>query len=232
MTEKERRTKIVCTIGPASKHLIRELEKAGMDIARINTAYTNETKIDFEHIMVDVRHWKKIPELELPEKGMIAVSFVKSHECVRNARDHASWLPICAKIETKEAVKNLDRIVKESDYVMVARGDLGKEFGIHLVPVVQEKIIETCKKYEKPFIVATEVLRSMINFYEPSRAESIDVFNTVKSGAYAIMLADETAVGKYPVESARWLDKLIRAVESFLENGGHECLLTTTPLSF
>ena len=213
MKEDARRTKIICTLGPASENRIKELSAAGMDIARINIAYTSKTKIDFENVMVDVRHWKLIPEFELPKRGVVALSFVRSGECVKNAREYTSH-PICAKIETKDAVKNLGEIVRESDLIMIARGDLGKEFGVHLVPLLQERIILECKRKEKPFIVATEVLASMLSNPFPTRAEAVDVFTAVREGAYGIMLAEETAIGKYPVEATKWLKSLIDAAEN------------------
>lgn len=210
-----RNTKIICTIGPASKNIINKLEESGMDIARINTAYTNETKIDCKNLMIDVRHWKRLEELYIPKKSIVAISFVKTHECLKNAKEIVNSNLLCAKIETKEAIRNLEKIVKNSDIVMIARGDLGKEFGVHFIPVLQEKIVRVCKKYEKPFIIATEVLKSMVNNPAPTRAEAIDVWNAVNSGAYGIMLAEETAIGKYPLEAVKWLDKLIKAAENY-----------------
>ncbi|HIQ49775.1 MAG TPA: hypothetical protein EYH56_01125 [Nanoarchaeota archaeon] len=209
----ERKTKIICTIGPSSQKLVQELAKHGMDIARINTAYTDNTDIGFENVMVDVRHWKRLEELYIPENSIIALSFVRKAECVKNAKNIVES-PICAKIETAEAIRNLKEIVKHSEMIMIARGDLGKEFGIHAIPILQEKIIKVCKEYEKPFIVATEVLKSMVNHPVPTRAEAIDVWNAVKSGAFGILLADETAIGKYPVEAVKWLDKLIKFAEN------------------
>ncbi len=207
-----RSTKIICTIGPASQDIISELAEAGMDIARINTAYTDRTEINFNELMIDVRHWKKLEEIHVPRKSIVALSFVRKFECVKNAKEIVSN-PICAKIETLDAVKNLNEIVKHSELIMIARGDLGKELGIHAIPVLQEKIINVCKQHEKPFIVATDVLKSMVSTPEPTRAEAVDVWNAVKAGAYGILLADETAIGKYPVEAVRWLDRLIKVAE-------------------
>ncbi len=223
-----RRTKIICTIGPASKHLIEELKQAGMDVARINTAYTDEVDIGFRDVLIDVRHWSVLERLELPESATVALSFVRKRSCLENARRLAD-LPICAKIETMEAIQNLEDIVKGSDMVMIARGDLGKEFGIHMVPMLQQRIIEVCNRYDKPFIVATEVLKSMVNNAEPTRAEAVDVFNAVNAGAWGIMLAEETAIGNYPVEAARWLDVLIRAAETHKESGSLALSLPTRP---
>ncbi len=210
---KEKSTQVICTIGPASQNLVKELEKAGMDVARINTAYTQEIDVNFENLMIDVRHWKVLQTLHIPKKSTVAVSFVKGVDCLKGAREYVSN-SICAKIETREALKNLEEIVKESDYVMIARGDLGKVFGIHMIPLLQKKIISVCKKYEKPFIIATEVLKSMVHNPEPTRAEAIDVFHAVEEGAWGIMLAEETAIGKYPIEAVKWLNKIIQACEN------------------
>ncbi len=200
--------KIIATIGPASLDKIKELESSGMDIARVNTAYTDKIDIPVKEILVDVRHWKGLKNFDLKKHMKVALSYVNSREDIKNARE-LSDNEICSKIETKKALENIEEIVKHSDLVMIARGDLGKEFGLHNIPLVQKKIIDVAKKYEKPFIVATEVMKSMLHHPEPSRAETIDVFNAVKEGAWGIMLADETAVGKYPVEAVRWLKQLV-----------------------
>ena len=217
-----RRTKIICTIGPASIERIPELKAAGMDIARINTAYTRETKLkDRVPLMIDVRSVRELERLDIDRKSLVALSFVRSPDFLRAAREVTSC-PLVAKIETKDAVHNLREIVKEADYIMIARGDLGKTFGIEFVPVLQAKIIEVCKEYETPFIIATELLKSLVENEVPTRAEANDVFHAVKSGAHGVLLAEETAIGKHPVKAVLWLRKIIEVSEAFLGPPGFE----------
>jgi len=209
----ERKTKIICTIGPASERRIEELISAGMDIARINTAYTDRTYIKCgKPVIVDVRSVNRLKEIAVSKRHYVALSFVRSADCIKLAREYVPN-EIIAKVETKESIENLEEIVRESDMVMIARGDLGKVFGVHSIPVLQEKIIRACERYEKPFIVATEVLKSMTENKTPTRAETIDVMYAVKRGAFGIMLAEETAIGKYPVDAVIWLDRIIATVE-------------------
>ncbi len=137
----------------------------------------------------------------------VALSFVQTDEDINALRQllmsKGSSAQIIAKVETKSAIRDdmLEKIVEASDGVMVARGDLASEAGPEVVPVVQRKIIALCRKYGKISIVATQVLGSMVESPEPSRAEVSDVATAVILGADVIMLSDETANGKYPVEA-------------------------------
>ena len=145
----------------------------------------------------------------------VAISFVRSAADVRAVR---KLLPsggplLIAKIEKKEAVRDFDRILAEADGIMIARGDLGIEVPIETVPMIQKQIIAKCNRVGKPVIVATQMLVSMVNFPVPSRAEVTDVSNAILDGADALMLSDETTVGKYPVESVRMLDRIALATE-------------------
>lgn len=139
----------------------------------------------------------------------VSLSFVQTDEDIHNLRQilvsKGSTAQIMAKVETKSAIKDdmLERIVKASDAVMVARGDLASEVGPEIVPVVQRKIIALCRKYGKISIVATQVLGSMVDNPEPTRAEVSDVATAVILGADVVMLSDETANGSYPVEAVR-----------------------------
>jgi pyruvate kinase len=147
----------------------------------------------------------------------VALSFVRSVEDVRGLRErlHAagSQTLIVAKIEKAEALADLSAIIEASDAVMVARGDLGVEIGPEDVPLVQKQIIQSSLEHGKPAITATQMLESMISRPEPTRAEASDVANAILDGTAAVMLSGETAVGKYPVESARAIDRIARAVE-------------------
>src|SRR5213076_1226563 len=110
----------------------------------------------------------------------------------------------------------LPAVLEESDAVMVARGDLGVEIGPELVPLLQKRIIVAAHDYGKPVITATQMLESMIHQPEPTRAEASDIANAILDGTSAVMLSGETAVGKYPVESVAFMDRIARAVEPSL----------------
>jgi pyruvate kinase len=145
----------------------------------------------------------------------VALSFVRTPSDVRAVRKlvPGDGPMLIAKIEKKEAVKNFDAILDEADGVMVARGDLGIEVPIETVPLLQKKIIARANAAGKPVIVATQMLLSMVNFPVPSRAEVTDVSTAIIDGADAVMLSDETTVGKYPVEAVRMLDRIARSTE-------------------
>jgi pyruvate kinase len=121
---------------------------------------------------------------------------------------------LVAKIEMAEAIENLDDIITETDGVMVARGDLGVETSVELVPVYQKRIIEKAIANDKFVITATQMLQSMIESPSPTRAEASDVANAVWDGSDAVMLSAETATGKYPLEAVRTMAKIIEAAET------------------
>jgi len=145
----------------------------------------------------------------------VSLSFVQSAEDINNLRQillsHNSNVQIIAKIETKAAIEDeaLEEIVKASDGVMVARGDLAVEAGAEVVPIVQRRIIALCRKYGKLSIVATQMLASMVDSPEPTRAEVSDVANAVIQGTDTVMLSDETANGKYPLETIASMKRVI-----------------------
>jgi pyruvate kinase len=145
----------------------------------------------------------------------VAISFIQSAEDINNLRQilvaGGSDAMIIAKIETKAAIKDdvLEQIVKASDGVMVARGDLAVEAGAEVVPIVQRRIIALCRKHGKLSIVATQMMASMVDNPEPTRAEVSDVANAVIQGADTVMLSDETANGKYPLQTVAAMKKVI-----------------------
>ncbi len=145
----------------------------------------------------------------------VALSFIQSPDDITNLRQIlvslGSNAQIISKIETKAAIKDdvLEEIVKVSDGVMVARGDLAVEAGAEVVPIVQRRIIALCRKYGKLSIVATQMMASMVDAPEPTRAEVSDVANAVILGADTVMLSDETANGKYPLETVAAMKKVI-----------------------
>ncbi len=146
---------------------------------------------------------------------MIGLSFVQRPEDLLLARsliDGRAW--IVSKIEKPAALEHLDEIIRLSDGVMVARGDLGVEVPPEKVPVLQKKIIRACRKGGKPVIVATQMLESMVSNPTPTRAEASDVATAVFDAADAVMLSAETAAGSYPVEAVTLMNKIIMETES------------------
>ncbi|MDQ3465849.1 MAG: pyruvate kinase [Actinomycetota bacterium] len=148
----------------------------------------------------------------------IALSFVRSakdvEEVRRVMRAEGVLLPVIAKIEKPQAVDNLEEIVDVFDGFMVARGDLGVEMPLEIVPSVQKRIIERARVHAKPVIVATQMLESMISAPRPTRAETSDVANAVLDGADAVMLSGETSIGDYPIKTVETMRRIIAATES------------------
>ena len=157
----------------------------------------------------------------------VALSFVRSAADVRRARAIAraarSPARLVAKIEKREALAALDAIVEAADAVMIARGDLGVEIPPEKVPALQKSIISRCRAFARPVIVATQMLESMVASERPTRAEASDVANAVIDGADALMLSAETASGKFPVESVRMMDRIVRETERYLADGHGHC---------
>ena len=146
----------------------------------------------------------------------VAMSFIQTADDINKLRQvmvsYGSRAKIIAKIETKKAVmddENMEAIVKATDGVMVARGDLAYEAGAEIVPIVQRKLIALCRQYGKLCIVATQMMGSMVDNPRPTRAEVSDVATAVLLGADVVMLSDETANGKYPIETIKEMKKVI-----------------------
>ncbi|MEZ0343888.1 MAG: pyruvate kinase [Caldimicrobium sp.] len=149
----------------------------------------------------------------------VAVSFVSTAEDVKKCKEllkdlgSSSW--VIAKIEKKSALENLEEILEVADGVMIARGDLGIEVPLEKVPVLQKKIINKAVKRGKLVIVATQMLTSMVNAPFPTRAEVSDIANAVWDSADALMLSDETAAGRYPLEAVKVMQKVIEESERY-----------------
>jgi pyruvate kinase len=147
----------------------------------------------------------------------IALSFVRKKEDIMMVKTLLHTLkvniPIISKIEKPQAIDNLDEILSVTDMIMVARGDMGVEVGNHLVPAIQKKIIAACNARGIPVITATQMLESMTENPTPTRAEASDVANAIWDGTDAVMLSGESASGKYPLETVRMMDNIVREAE-------------------
>ena len=147
----------------------------------------------------------------------VALSFVRTAEDILEVKSllHSMkvQIPIVSKIEKPEALDNMESIVRVSDAIMIARGDMGVEVGNHLVPSIQKKMIKLCNEVGKPIITATQMLESMITNSAPTRAEASDVANAIWDGTDVVMLSGETASGKYPLEAITIMGQIIEEAE-------------------
>ncbi len=166
------------------------------------------TERDVELIKYSVKH----------NLSYLAISFVRSSKDIVIVKDLLNHLGarinVISKIETRSAVRNLRDIISESDAVLIARGDLGMHYSLEELPSLQRRISREAIQSGKPSIVATQLLETMVNYPRPSRSEVVDVMNAVYDLIDALLLTDETAIGKYPVETVRWLKRIIGSVDS------------------
>jgi len=148
----------------------------------------------------------------------VALSFVRSEKDIRvldnYMKKHGVQIPIIAKIEKPEAVADIDNIIMASYGIMIARGDLGIELPAEQVPLTQKSLIQKAQQLNKPVIVATQMLESMITSSRPTRAEVGDVANAALSGTDAVMLSAETSFGKHPVRAVKIMDRILREIEA------------------
>ena len=150
---------------------------------------------------------------------IIALSFVKHAKDILDTKEYIKSIkdidiPVFAKIEKHEAVEDIDEILNVADGIMVARGDLGVEIEMEKVPVIQKMIIKKANEKGKPVITATQMLISMVSSMRPTRAEVSDIANAVLDGTDAVMLSDETTIGKYPVEAVKVMRRTIEETET------------------
>ena len=165
------------------------------------------TEKDHEDLLFGIHHGVDLVSLSYIRRAA-DIEGVKKF-LVRESAD----IPVIAKIERKEALENIDEIIKASDGIMVARGDLGMETPIEKVPNVQKKLIRKANALGKPVITATQMLRSMVDHTQPTRAEVTDVVNAIYDGTDAVMLSEETASGQFPVEAIQMMAKIAQSAE-------------------
>jgi pyruvate kinase len=154
---------------------------------------------------------------------LLALSFVRSRADLEPVNErlgvHGRDIPVIAKIEKPQAAANAEEIVAAADGIMVARGDLGIELRIEEVPLVQKRLLQLCGHYAKPSITATQMLESMVHSSRPTRAEVTDVANAIFDGTDAVMLSQETAIGRYPVEAVAMMASIAETTERELPYG-------------
>ncbi|MFB5269582.1 pyruvate kinase [Paenibacillus enshidis] len=201
-------TEIRCRIVSGGKLKPRK----GVNLPGIHTSLPGVTERDVKHIEFGIQNQVEI----------IAASFVRKGEDILEIRrilksHNAGHVQIISKIENQEGMENLDAIIKASDGIMVARGDLGVEVPIETVPMLQKEMIDKCNLAGKPVVVATHMLESMQVNPRPTRAEVSDVFNAVTQGADVVMLSGESAAGKYPVPSVQTMASIAKQAESIID---------------
>lgn len=184
--------------------------RRGVCIPGVNLDVPYVSEVDREDIKYACEH----------DGDFLAISFVNSAANIREVRELCKEfgkpnMPIVSKVETQYAMDNLDEIVDETDYVMVARGDLGIETGVENLPLYQQMMIEKCREKGKGVIMATQMMYSMRTNIRPTNAEVTDVANAVLAGCDAVMTSEETTMGKYPVETIRNMAEICERVESY-----------------
>jgi pyruvate kinase len=182
-------------------------DRKGMNLPGVTLKVDCMTPKDLEDLDFGLKH----------DVDYVALSFVRHGKDIRKLREiieaKNSATKVCAKIEMLEAIENLEEIVRLSDAVMVARGDLAVEVGQSRLPEIQKRIIRLCNQLNKPVITATQMLESMTENPRPTRAEITDVANAVLDGSDAVMLSAESASGKYPFKAIQTMHEIIREVE-------------------
>ena len=193
--------------------------RKGVNLPKLKSARPSLTDKDIADLEFGLDH----------DVDLIALSFVRAGSDVEdlNRRVAAAGksISVISKIEKPEAVDDFDAILAASSGIMVARGDLGIEIPMQEVPIVQKQLIRACLEASKPVITATQMLESMMSNPRPTRAEATDVANAVFDGSDAVMLSGETAAGKYPVETVRVMDEIVRSAEANRQAlGGRQAL--------
>ncbi len=185
-------------------------EHKGVNVPGVHLSVSSLTKKDKKDVLFGIQN----------KVDYIALSFVQSKKDILSLKKilkkHNSDAGIIAKIETSGAVKNFDEILKVSDGIMIARGDLAIEIGAENVPLIQKEIIKKCNLSGKPVITATQMLDSMEHSPVPTRAEVSDIANAILDGTDALMLSGETTIGKFPLEAIKTMVRTAKKIESFV----------------
>lgn len=224
------KTKIIATIGPATLDfkVFQAMVNEGIDFIRINTSYGDSEQYDHIlrnlkkaksakkiHVILDIKNLAALAYARANKLHYIALSFTESPDQIKAVRNALPGCFVISKIETRAGVKHFDKILNASDGIMIARGDLGHAVSLEKVPPLQKDFTYKSLDKEKFVITATEMLLSMINKKKPTRAEVSDVANAVFDGSHAVMLSEETTIGKHPVDAVRMMHKIIVEAEKW-----------------
>jgi pyruvate kinase len=187
-------------------------ENKGINIPDINLKFEGLTEKDKDDLLFGIAN----------KVDFIAQSFVRNEKDILNVREFINRrgfnCPLIAKIENRQGIENIDRIMKVSDGIMIARGDMGVSLPICEVPVMQKIIIKKCLRHRAFVITATQMLESMTEHIRPTRAEVSDVANAIIDGSDYVMLSAETAAGKHPVEATKMMSDIISFTEKSLNS--------------
>ncbi|MBD3380192.1 MAG: pyruvate kinase [Candidatus Omnitrophica bacterium] len=188
-------------------------QRKGINMPDVSIPFSGITPKDIKDLKFGVKH----------KVDMVAQSFVRTagdmETIRREVENNGGRSLVVAKIESREALKNIDGIIDASDGIMVARGDMGIAVPIYKVPAIQKTIIKKCNEKKKFVITATQMLEHMTEHSRPTRAEVTDVANAILDGTDCVMLSEESAAGKYPVESVRMMELIIKFTEQYEKNG-------------
>lgn len=224
---KKRDVGIIATIGPSSLSFktIKNMAKFGMVIGRINTKY-GDTKQWEKNILslkrakvgvlIDIKSEKNLSWLSSQDVDYVAVSFAETdNQILRIKNKINNRTKIISKIENFKAIENIEQLIRVSDGIMVARGDLGKNIKLERVPIFQKLIIKKCNQSKKIAVTATEMLLSMVGSKTPQRAEVSDIANAVLDGSDFLMLSEETTIGAHPALAVKEMRKIIDTTLSY-----------------
>jgi len=220
-----KKVKIIATIGPKSVGKLKKMKENGVDIGRINTKYGDEREFDKTYeklkklnveVMFDIKNLEYINYLKGKDFDWLAVSYARSKSQINKIRKKfPKKIKIISKIECNSGIKNIDSLIDASNGIMVARGDLSKNVSYEKVPIFQKIIIRKANEKKKFVITATEMLLSLQESKSPKRAEISDIANAVLDGSDALMLSEETAIGRYPSVA---VDVMRKSILSTLKN--------------
>ena len=187
----------------------------GINLPDSNIGIPSITEYDWQCVDWAIEH----------QLDSLALSFVRSAQEIEQLREYIQQanadIKIVAKLETPQALRNLEDIIKACDAALVARGDLGVEMDLAEVPILQKRITQMCRDLGKPVVVATQMLQSMIEHPTATRAEVSDIANAVMDFSDAVMLSGETAVGKYPLPAAQTIQRIAQVTEDYLAHNIH-----------
>lgn len=197
-------------------------ERKGVNMPGVKIPFSGLTPKDTEDIKFGIKH----------KVDYVAQSFVRTAKDVETVKKlikpHSPGSRVIAKIESREAIRNIDDIIDVSDGIMIARGDMGIAVPIYEIPVIQKTIIKKCNRKRKFVITATQMLEHMTEHSRPTRAEVTDVANAIFDGTDFAMLSAESASGSYPVESVRMMDRIIKYTEGYI----NKCAAKSTQRGF